>query len=62
MGIFDESKQWAETAAKDHPDQIEKASDEALGHGGDTADRATGGKHTDQIDKAEHTADDKVGD
>lgn len=42
-------------------DKGEQVSDSALDKAGDAADKATGGKHGDQIDKAEQTADTKIG-
>ena len=59
--MFDEAKQQAEKAAKDHPDQVEKVSDQALERGGDAADRATGGKHEAHVDKAQQAADQRIG-
>jgi MT0933-like antitoxin protein len=49
--------------AKDalNSDKGEKGSDSALGKVADKADSATGGKHTEQIDKAEQSADKHVG-
>jgi hypothetical protein len=61
MGMFDEAKQQAGKAAKDHPDQVEKASDQALQRGGDAADKASGGKYGDKIDKGEQAADQRIG-
>ncbi|MFC8191088.1 Rv0909 family putative TA system antitoxin [Cellulomonas sp. NPDC057328] len=40
----------------------EQASDAALEKGSDAASSATGGKHDDQIDKAQSGADKKIGD
>jgi len=62
MGMLDDARQQAEKAAKDHPERVEKASDEALSRGGDAADRVTDGKYADQVDKAERAGDEKVGD
>jgi hypothetical protein len=45
-----------------HSDKGEQASDKALGGAADRADSATGGKHGDQIDKAQNAADSKLGD
>jgi hypothetical protein len=42
-------------------DKGEELSDEALRKGGDAADKATGGGHSEQIDKAEHAADGRIG-
>lgn len=49
--------------AKDalNSDKGEQASDTALGKAADKADSATGGKHSEQIDKAEQSADKKIG-
>jgi hypothetical protein len=49
--------------AKDalNSDAGEKASDSALDKAGDKANDATGGGHKEQIDKAEHAADTKIG-
>ncbi|MDT0211488.1 Rv0909 family putative TA system antitoxin [Curtobacterium sp. BRD11] len=38
-----------------------RTTDAGLGKAADAADKATGGGHGDQIDKAEHAADDKIG-
>ena len=61
MSMFDDAKQKAEKAAKDHPEQVEKASDQALERGGDAADRATGDKYGSQVDKAQQAADERSG-
>jgi hypothetical protein len=61
MGMFDEVKGKAEKAAADHPDQAEKFSDQAIERGGDVADERTGGKYGDKVDKAQETADEKIG-
>ena len=61
MGMFDDAKKQAEKAAGDHPDQVEKLSDQAVERGGDAADRATGDKHAAQVDKAQQAADDRIG-
>ena len=42
-------------------DKGEKVSDAGLDKAGDAADKATGGGHSEQIDKATETADEKVG-
>jgi hypothetical protein len=43
-------------------DKGEKVSDAGLDKAGDAADKATGGGHSEQIDKATEAADEKVGD
>jgi len=61
MSMFDKAKDQAQKAAQDHPEQVEKASDQGLQRGGDAADKATGDKYSKQVDKAEQTADQKLG-
>lgn len=61
MGMFDEIKDKAEKAMQDHPDQVEKYSDEALERGGDLVDKLTGGTYADQVDKAQQAGDDHIG-
>jgi len=59
--MFDKAKQQAENAAQDHPEQVEKFSDQAVQRGGDAADNATGDKYGDKIDQAQKKADEHVG-
>ena len=49
--------------AKDfaNSDKGERATDAGLDKAAGAADKATGGGHGDQVDKAEHAADDKIG-
>ncbi|WFR68129.1 Rv0909 family putative TA system antitoxin [Curtobacterium flaccumfaciens] len=49
--------------AKDfaNSDKGEQASDAGLDKAAEAADKATGGGHGDQIDKAQQAADDKIG-
>ena len=54
-GIGDKAKDFLNS------DKGEQASDSALEKAADKADDATGGKHSDQIDKAEHAADGRIG-
>lgn len=61
MGMFDEMKDKAAKLAADHPDQVEKISDQVIERGGDAADRATGGKYADKVDMAQEKADDSIG-
>ena len=44
-----------------HSDKGEKASDGVLDKAADKVDSATGGGHSDQIDKAQQAADDRIG-
>jgi hypothetical protein len=53
--LGDKAKDFADS------DQGEKASDAGLDKAAGAADKATGGGHGDQIDKAEQAADDKIG-
>jgi hypothetical protein len=62
MGGFDELKDKGEKFASDHPDQVEKGSDQAIQHGGDAADKATGDKYAKNVDQAQEKADSAVGD
>lgn len=43
-------------------DITEKASDAAIDKAGDAADQKTGGKHAEQVDEVQETADHKIGD
>ena len=61
MGAFDDLKGKAEQLAAEHPDQVEKVSDEAIEQGGAAADRATHGRHVKQVDSLEQRADDAIG-
>ncbi|MFB9375950.1 antitoxin [Kineococcus gynurae] len=45
----------------DFGDITEKASDAGIEKAGDAADAKTGGKHAEQVDKAQQAADDKIG-
>ena len=53
--LSDKAKDFANS------DKGEKATDGGLEKAAGTADEATGGGHGDQIDKAEHAADDEIG-
>lgn len=61
MGFLDDAKKKAEELAEQHPDQLEKLSDGAIGKAGGLVDGATGGKYGDKIDAAEKKADGAVG-
>jgi hypothetical protein len=54
-GIADEAGDFLNS------DKGEKVSDAGLDKAGDAADKATGGGHSEQIDKATEAADKKVG-
>ncbi len=61
MGAFDDLVGKAKDLAADHPDQVEKISDQAIDRGGDAADQVTHGKHVKQIDGLQEKADDAIG-
>jgi hypothetical protein len=61
MSGFDDLKKKAQDAAADHPEQAEKFSDQAIEHGGDAADKASGGKYDSQVDGAQEKADKAIG-
>jgi hypothetical protein len=61
MGFLDKAKDLAakaEELAGEHADQVKQGIDKAA----DLADKATGGKYSDQIDKAGNQATDYVKD
>jgi hypothetical protein len=53
MGFLDDAKKFVD----EHDDQV----DEAIEKAGDLADKETGGKFADQIDKAQNLAEEKTG-
>ena len=61
MSQFDNLRDKAEQAAQDHPEQVEKFSDQGLDQAGDAADGATGGRFSDQIDQGQQRGDDAIG-
>ncbi len=61
MAGLDDLKNKAGQAAQDHPEQAEKLSDQAIERGGDAADKASGGKFDEQVDKGQQAADQKIG-
>lgn len=60
MGFLDDAKKKAGELAEQHPEQLEKLSDGAIGKAGDLVDGATGGKYADKVDTAQDKADDSV--
>lgn len=54
-GLGDEAKDFVNS------DKGEQATDKGLDAAGNAADKATGGGHSDQVDKAQQAADDKIG-
>lgn len=61
MGMMDNIKNQAQQAMENNPDKVEELSDQAIQKAGDTADGATGGKFSEQIDGAEQQADGRIG-
>ncbi len=61
MGMFDDLKAKAHKQLEQHPDQVEKISDQVIERGGDVVDQRTGGKYADKVDKAQRSADEKIG-
>lgn len=62
MSFFDSAKEKLSGLSKDHPDKVEEYSDQAIEHGGDAADKATGGKYAEHVDTAQSKADEAIGD
>jgi hypothetical protein len=56
MSLGDKAKDFANS------DKGEQATDTGIDKAGDAADKATGGKFDDKIDKGQAAADSKVGD
>lgn len=54
-GLGDKAKDFVDS------DKGEKATDQGLDKAAGAADKATGGGHSDQVDKAQQAADDKIG-
>lgn len=59
---FDNLKDKASEAAEQHGDKVEQFSDQGIERGGDALDDKTGGKFSDQIDKGQQAADERIGD
>jgi hypothetical protein len=60
MGMFDKWRKKATQLAKEHPEEVEKYSDEAIKRAGTAVDSATHDKYSDQIKAAEQKADDAI--
>ena len=56
MSEFRDLAGKAEELAQEHPDQVKQGLEKA----GQVADEKTGGQHTDQIDKAEQAAEQRL--
>ena len=61
MSFFDSAKEKLQELAEDHPEQVEQLSDQAVTHGGDAADRVTGGTYAEHIDQGQAKADGAIG-
>jgi len=61
MSMFDELKKKAEELVAEHPETVEKISDQVIEQAGHAADSATHGRYTDTIKSVEEKADGAVG-
>lgn len=59
--MFDNLKDQVEKAAAEHPDIVEKVSDQVIQRGGDAIDQATGEKFAEYVDKGQTLADERLG-
>jgi len=57
MGLFNKLKDEAQNLIQQHPDQASQAAEKA----GQAADKATGGKYSDQIQSGMQTAQQRIG-
>ena len=62
MGFLDKAKDKLSEVTDQHPDQVEKYSDQGIERAGDAVDDRTGGKYADKVDQAQTRADDSIGD
>ena len=61
MGDFDNLKDQVEKVAAEHPDVVEKISDEVIERAADVVNRATGDKYAEILLKGERVADEHIG-
>jgi hypothetical protein len=59
--VFDNLKDQVEKAESEHPDVVEKVSDEVIERGGDALNRATGDKYAEILLKGQSAADEQIG-
>ncbi|HET9658203.1 MAG TPA: antitoxin [Kineosporiaceae bacterium] len=60
MSTFDNLRDDAEKLAREHPQEAEKAVDEAVRRGGDAVDEATGHRFDDEVSKGEQAAEQRI--
>jgi hypothetical protein len=61
VSFLDGATEKLQELAKDHPEQVEQLSDQAITRGGDAIDSVTGGKYAEQVDQGQAKADGAVG-
>ena len=61
MSFLDGATEKLQELAKDHPEQVEQLSDQAITRGGDAIDGVTGGKYAEQLDQGQAKADGAIG-
>jgi hypothetical protein len=61
VSFLDGATEKLQELAKDHPEQVEQLSDQAITRGGDATDSVTGGKYAEQVDQGQAKADGAVG-
>lgn len=64
MGIFDhldDLKDQVVKAAAEHPDVVEKLSDQVIERAGDAVDQVTGHSFAEYVDQGQQAADERVG-
>ena len=61
MSFLDGATEKLQELAKDHPEQVEQLSDQAITRGGDAIDSVTGGKYAEQLDQGQAKADGAIG-
>ena len=61
MSFLDGATEKLQELAKDHPEQVEQLSDQAITRGGDAIDSVTGGKYAEQVDQGQAKADGAIG-
>jgi hypothetical protein len=61
VSFLDGTTEKLQELAKDHPEQVEQLSDQAITRGGDAIDSVTGGKYAEQVDQGQAKADGAIG-
>ena len=60
MGMFDNLKDQALDAAKEHSDVVKNVAEQAVEKAGDAVDAATGGKFAAQVDAVQEKAPEQI--